>query len=99
MDPIHPVYQLFFAAANGDIKSINSLLTTEFYFQHELIPAIVIATERAHIHCMCLLVSYCRYRYNCLPSGLEPEINWALDKGSSINPLLGPIWYALIGDE
>lgn len=99
MESIHPVYQLFFAAADGENETIRNLLATEFYFQHELIPAIVIATERAHLKCMCLLVSYCRERFKCLPGALEPEINWALVKGSAINPLLEPFWQALIDDE
>lgn len=92
----HPVYQLFFASRNGKDNIVKCLLDTEFYFQHELIPAIVIATENANIKCMELLVNYCKKRFKMLPANLEPEINWALTLGSAKNPLLEVMWYKLI---
>lgn len=96
MQDQHPVYQLFFASRNGKDRTVKCLLDTEFYFQHELIPAIVIATENANIKCMELLVNYCKERFKMLPENLEPEINWALAIGSVKNQLLEAMWYRMV---
>lgn len=96
MEPAHPVHRLFIASLKGDINTIKKLLSTEFYFEHELIPAIVIAVENAHLSCIEQLVVYCKAKFNQLPSRLEPEINWALAIGSRKNVLLESIWSHLV---